>query len=66
MQAPDATICSSEGSYVGNKSIDSSSIKENVRIKAYVDFSEFNKNYEQYLLKQQTNETDCYARGSPK
>lgn len=51
--APDATICSNESSYVGTKSVESCTFKEESKIKAYVDFTEFNKNYEKYLQSQQ-------------
>lgn len=50
MQPPDATICSDDSAYamVNNSLINNG---ENQKIKAYVDFTEFNKNYEQYLEK---------------
>lgn len=52
----DATICSTDNSYasmVGGKST-----KQEETIKAYVDFTEFNKNYAHYLKKHGLSDSD--------
>lgn len=49
-QAVDATICSNDsGSYASQASLPNTSIKQSNKVRAYVDFSDFNKNYEEYL-----------------
>lgn len=51
MQGVDATICSNDSSNVNENSLVTNSAKKTGKIKAYVDFTEFNKNYEEYLEK---------------
>lgn len=50
-QAVDATICSVDSSTDGQGSMVNTKPKQGAKIKAYVDFSDFNKNYEEYLRK---------------
>lgn len=50
-QAADATICSVDSSTDGQGSMINTRPKQGGKIKAYVDFSDFNKNYEEYLRK---------------
>lgn len=49
MQAPDATICSNNSAYAMGNSLGNIAKQEPNKIKAYVDFTEFNKNYQEYL-----------------
>lgn len=54
-QPTDTTICSNDSTYaVNNNSMSSNDLKPGVKIKAYVDFTEFNKNYEEYIKNQST------------
>jgi len=66
MQVADATICSTESNYAINSGACNTAPKHDNKIKAYVDFTEFNKNYEEYLRKNgiqefgdTTTEADC-------
>lgn len=57
MQTTDDTNFSSDsGSNTGGKGKEFVLSKGEEKIKAYVDFSEFNKNYEEYLEKQKRTE----------
>lgn len=49
-QVTDQTICSEDSNYASlNNSSNSRAPEQETKIKAYVDFTEFNKNYEEYL-----------------
>lgn len=48
-QAAEATICSIDSNSDGQGSMVNTSHKPEGKVKAYVDFSDFNKNYEDYL-----------------
>lgn len=50
LQAPDATICSNDSIYTNSLTNNPQKPHEG-KVKAYVDFTEFNKNYEEYLKK---------------
>lgn len=53
-ESVDATICSNDSNYaLGGSLVSTKTPKNEQTIKAYVDFTEFNKNYEDYLT--QTN-----------
>lgn len=59
-QAVDATICSVDSSTDGQGSMVNTRPKPDGKIKPYVDFTDFNKNYEEYLKrnnKSQMNQT---------
>ena len=51
--ATDATICSDDSAYAAQNSIvdDSPKTEGPAKVKAYVDFTDFNRNYEDYLKK---------------
>lgn len=51
MQALEATICSTDSSYVMGNNAGNIVLKQEGKIKAYVDFTEFNKNYSEYMEK---------------
>lgn len=48
-QAVDATICSIDSTGDGPGSMTKAKAKPESKVKAYVDFSDFNKNYEEHL-----------------
>lgn len=53
VQQADTTICSNDSTYaISNNSMSSSDMRTDGKMKAYVDFTEFNKNYDQYLREQ--------------
>lgn len=68
IQQTDTTICSNDSNYaINNSRMPSNDPKTNGKIKAYVDFSEFNKNYEEYLRDQAAkNSTKEAAKESAK
>lgn len=47
----DATICSTDSAYIDASPVKQTSPKQEGKIKAYVDFTEFNKNYLEYKSK---------------
>lgn len=52
LQEAEATIRSIDSAYAtGNEKVDDPKKPHEVKIKAYVDFTEFNKNYAEYLKK---------------
>lgn len=50
-QTADATICSNASSSYGQASLISNAAKQGGKVKAYVDFTDFNKNYEDHVRK---------------
>ena len=50
LQSGDATICSNDSAY-GTPSLVNSPAKQEGKIKAYVDFKAFDKNYSEYVKK---------------
>lgn len=61
-QAVDATICSMDS----NSEAQGSLPKPEGKIKAYVDFSNFNRNYEEYLKQAGQKSDKASANGSQK
>lgn len=57
-QPVDTTICSNDSTYaIISNSIPTSDLKTGGPVKAYVDFTEFNRNYKEYLKNQTTKDS---------